>query len=93
MESPIADDSDDLDAWIVDLHDRVARGDLTQPERGDVGGFKLRGERAARIMPADLIQLDTLPAKWARDSLVPMRPPKLIADFRWLRARIGSKAR
>jgi len=29
VERPIADGSDDLDAWIVDLHDRVARGELT----------------------------------------------------------------
>ena len=65
MERPIADGSDDLNAWIVDLHDRVARGELTYLGLVDVGGFKLRGERAARIMLADLSHLDTLPTKWA----------------------------
>jgi len=36
-----------------------------------VGGVKLRGERAARIMLADLSPLDTLPAKLAPDDWSP----------------------
>ena len=80
---------DPLDAWITELRGRVARGELAGLGPVDVGGFKLPGERAARIMLADLVHLDTLPAKWARDPLVPVRRAKLLADFRWLREQIG----
>jgi hypothetical protein len=66
----------------------VARGELTQPGLVDVG-VELRGERAERIMLADLSRLDTQPAKRARDPLVPMKRANLFADFRWRRAQIG----
>jgi hypothetical protein len=80
---------DGLEPWIAELRDRAARGDLAHLGLVDVGGLKLRGELAARIMLADLTHLDTLPAGWAQDPLVPVRRDTLLADFRWLREQIG----
>jgi hypothetical protein len=83
------EDPEDLVAWIAELRGRVQRGELTQLGLVDIGGLKLRGELAARVMLADLDHLATLPAPWNEDLLVPVRQAELLADFRWLRQQIG----
>ena len=85
----MADDSGDLTMWITELRGRAARGELAFLGLVDVGGLKLRGELATRIMLADLAHLDTLLAERHSDPLIPMRRAKLLADFSWLREQIG----
>ena len=85
----MTDGSDDLNAWITELRQRLARGELAGLGLVDVGGLRLRGEWAVRVMLADLSHHDTLPPDLAGDPLVPIRRAKLLVDFRRLRAQIG----
>ena len=88
MGERIADGSDDLDAWICELQGRLARGELAHLGLVDIGGLKLAGEWAVRVMLANLDHLGSLPAEWAKDPLIPMRRAGLLADFRRLRAQV-----
>jgi hypothetical protein len=83
---------DDLDRWIRDLRTHLDRGDLAGLSPFDIGDGTLHitGERAIRIMLADLADLDDPMGSTARDSRVrDVRRHSLLQDFARLRELLG----
>jgi hypothetical protein len=86
----VDEDRDNLDAWIAELRDRLARGELDGGAPIEIGGLRLpSAQLAARIMVADLDHYDDLSPEERGDWLVEARRGMLLRDFRRLRALIG----
>ncbi|MDP8923046.1 MAG: hypothetical protein M3O34_09255 [Chloroflexota bacterium] len=84
------EDRDDLDAWIAELRDRLARGELDGRTPIEIAGLRLPSAGlAARIMLADLDHYDDLTPEQCRDVLVQAPRRMLLRDFRELRALLG----
>lgn len=84
------DGRDDLDGWIAELRDRVARGELDGRTSVTIGGLRLpSAELAARIMLADLDHYDDLSPEERSDWLLEARRLMLLGDFRQLREQLG----
>ena len=80
----------ELDEWISDLRDRVARGELDGLGPIPLDGAAVVGtETVVRIMLADLDHYDDLPPEQRQDLLVQARRGLLLRDFRQLREHIG----
>jgi hypothetical protein len=82
---------DNMTTWIDELNDRIGRGDLAAIGLVHLEGWpiSLEAELAAKILLADLEDLDDLPVDERARAPIAARRLMLLDDLRQLRARIG----
>ena len=85
----MADDPDDLVAWIAELRARVARRELDRQGTFRIGGAELPVGLAARILLADVDHDKDLTPEQRRDPFNVERRRILFGDLRRLREQIG----
>jgi hypothetical protein len=82
---------DTLTSWIANLYDRLERGDLAAIGLVYLQGWPiaLEAELAAKILLADLEDLEDRPADERMSAPTVARRVMLLDDLRQLRERIG----